>query len=295
VQSSGIHYLNIRPVLDNVGGLKTYFKGKTMFKKTTAAIACIGLTVLLSACNEKTAAKEDAIKLDNQTNKASYSIGIQMGKQMSQVKDMVNKEAIIMGFSDSLAGKESQLTPEDMKATMQTFQTNMQAKQKADQEAKVAANKSEGDKFLAENKTKDGISTTDSGLQYKVLTPGTGQTPAASDTVVTHYKGTLIDGTEFDSSYKRNAPATFPVNGVIKGWTEALQLMKVGAKWQLFIPSDLAYGDRGAGKDIGPGQMLIFDIELLEIKQPDAKPGANAKTEASKTEASAKAEGNASK
>ncbi len=290
MQSSGIHYLNIRPVLDNVGRLKTYFKGKTMFKKTTTAVACVGLTVLLSACSEKTASKADAIKLDNQTNRASYSIGIQMGKQMSQVKGMLNKEAIIMGFNDSIAGKESQLTPEDMKTTMQTFQTDMQAKQKADQEAKIATNKSEGDKFLAENKAKDGVSTTDSGLQYKVLTPGTGQTPTASDTVVTHYKGTLIDGTEFDSSYKRDAPATFPVNGVIKGWTEALQLMKVGAKWQLYIPADLAYGDRGAGKDIGPGQMLIFDIELLEIKQADAKPDTNAKVEGN-----AKAEGNAAK
>ncbi|VAW67031.1 FKBP-type peptidyl-prolyl cis-trans isomerase FklB, partial [hydrothermal vent metagenome] len=241
-----------------------------MFKKTTAAIACVGLTVLLSACNEKTAAKEESIKLDNEKNKASYSIGIQMGSQMSKIKDMVNQDAIIMGFNDSIAGKDSQLTDEDMKTTMAAFQKTMMEKQKTDQEAKVALNKSEGDKFLAENKAKPGISTTESGLQYKVITAGTGATPKATDTVVTHYKGTLINGTEFDSSYKRDAPATFPVNGVIKGWTEALQLMKVGDKWQLFIPSDLAYGDRGAGKDIGPGQTLIFDIELLEIKQPAA-------------------------
>ncbi|VAW58214.1 FKBP-type peptidyl-prolyl cis-trans isomerase FklB [hydrothermal vent metagenome] len=281
-----------------------------MFKKTTAAIACVGLTVLLSACNEKTAAKEETLKLDNQTDKASYSIGVQMGSQMSKIKDMVNKDAIIMGFKDSLSGKDPQLTPEDMRTTMQTFQTAMMEmqkvemeKKKVENEAKAALNKTEGEKFLTENKAKTGITTTDSGLQYKVITAGTGATPKATDTVVTHYKGTLIDGTEFDSSYKRDAPATFPVNGVIKGWTEALQLMKVGDKWQLFIPSELAYGDRGAGKDIGPGQMLIFDIELLEIKQPAAaKPNANAdaKTTAkpnanADAKTTAKAEGNASK
>ena len=249
-----------------------------MFKKSTVSIVCIGLITLLSACNEKSATKEEAIKLDTQTNKASYSIGVQMGAQMLKIKDMLNEDAIIMGFRDSLAGKEPQLTAEDMQGTMQAFQKTMMEKQQAEQKAKIAANKAEGDKFLAENKTKEGVKTTESGLQYKVLKAGTGGSPKASDTVVTHYKGTLINGTEFDSSYKRNSPATFPVNGVIKGWTEALQLMKVGSKWQLFIPSELAYGERGAGKDIGPGQTLLFEIELLEIKNPKAEGNAATKS-----------------
>ena len=238
-----------------------------MFKKTPAAIACISAITLLSGCNELTGSAEEKIALDNATNKASYSIGVQMGAQMSRIKDVINEDAIIMGFRDSLAAKELQLTPEDMQAAMQEFQQSAMQAQQAKQTAAGTQNKTEGDKFLAENKAKDGVKTTESGLQYKVITAGTGETPTANDTVVTHYSGTLIDGKVFDSSYKRNAPATFPVNGVIKGWTEALQLMKTGAKWQLFIPSELAYGERGAGANIGPNQVLIFEIELLEIKK----------------------------
>ncbi|VAW60810.1 FKBP-type peptidyl-prolyl cis-trans isomerase FklB [hydrothermal vent metagenome] len=259
-----------------------------MNKKLLSVVVCIGLTTLLSACNEQSKAKENAIKLDTDMNKASYSIGLQMGSQISKIKDMINEDAIVMGFKDSLSGKEPQLTAEVMQSTMQTFQKSMMEKQMAEQKAKVADNKAEGDKFLAENKTKEGVKTTESGLQYKVITAGTGATPGASDTVVTHYKGTLINGKVFDSSYKRNTPATFPVNGVIKGWTEALQLMKVGSKWQLYIPAELAYGERGAGKDIGPGQTLLFEIELLEIKTPKAEGNA-AKPE------TPKAKGNAAK
>jgi FKBP-type peptidyl-prolyl cis-trans isomerase FklB len=127
-------------------------------------------------------------------------------------------------------------------------------------------NKADGEKFLAENAKKEGVKVLPSGLQYKVITPGTGKSPKATDTVTTHYKGMLIDGTEFDSSYKRGEPATFPVSGVIPGWTEALQLMKEGAKWQLFLPSNLAYGERGAGRDIGPNATLIFEVELISVK-----------------------------
>jgi FKBP-type peptidyl-prolyl cis-trans isomerase FklB len=140
------------------------------------------------------------------------------------------------------------------------------AKRMKGQQEGLTKNKAEGEKFLADNKKKEGIKTTASGLQYKVIKDGTGKTPKATDTVSTHYRGTLISGKEFDSSYKRGEPAEFPVNGVIKGWTEALQLMKEGAKWQLFIPSELAYGERGAGQDIGPNSTLIFDIELLSVK-----------------------------
>lgn len=236
-----------------------------MLKTIPAAVVCIGLTTLLSACNEKSTT--ETVKLDNQTAKASYSIGSQLGSQVAQAKDMIDQDALIMGFKDSMAGKELQMPAEEMQKVMQTFQQAMMEKQQAKQKEVSTTNKAEGDKFLAENKTKEGVKTTQSGLQYKVLKKGSGAIPKASDTVVTHYSGTLINGKVFDSSYKRNSPATFPVNGVIKGWTEALQMMEVGSKWQLFIPSELAYGERGAGADIGPNQVLIFEIELLEIKK----------------------------
>lgn len=238
-----------------------------MLKTAPKLIAGIGLATLLSACNPQATANNEPVKLDTQTNKASYSIGIQMGSQMSRIKDLVNQDAIMMGFKDSISGTEPQLTMEEMQTVMQEFQKSVMEKQQAEQTAMAATNGAAGEKFLAENKTKEGVKTTASGLQYKVITAGTGATPKATDTVVTHYSGTLIDGKVFDSSYKRNAPATFPVNGVIKGWTEALQLMKTGAKWQLFIPANLAYGERGAGENIGPNQVLIFEIELLEIKK----------------------------
>ena len=238
-----------------------------MLKAIPTAVICIGLTTLLTACNDKTGSTNAAIKLDTDKNKASYSIGVQLGSQIAKIKEMVNEDAILNGFNDSLSGKETQLTTEEMKTAMETFQQTMMEAQKAKQLEQAESGKAEGDKFLTENKTKEGVKVTDSGLQYKVITAGTGATPTATDTVVTHYSGTLIDGKVFDSSLKRNAPATFPVNGVIKGWTEALQLMKVGSKWQLVIPSELAYGARGAGQSIGPNQVLIFEIELLEIKK----------------------------
>ena len=233
-----------------------------MIKAIQTAVVCIGLTALVTACNEK----EKVVKLDTQTNKASYSIGLQFGSQISKIQDMVNQDAIILGFKDGLTETKSQLTTEEMQTVMQEFQKSMVEKQQAKQKEMATNGKAEGEKFLVANKTKDGVITTASGLQYKILTAGTGASPAATDTVITHYTGTTIDGKVFDSSHKRNAPATFPVNGVIKGWTEALQLMKVGSKWQLFIPSELAYGDRGAGASIGPNQVLIFEIELLQIK-----------------------------
>jgi len=238
-----------------------------MLKTTPKLIAGIGLAALLSACNQQATANDETIKLDTQTNKASYSIGIQMGSQMAPIKDLLNQDAIMMGFKDIMSGTEPKLTLEEMQTVMQEFQKTIAEKQQAKKTAMSASNDAEGEKFLSENKTKEGVITTESGLQYKVITAGTGATPKATDTVVTHYSGTLINGKVFDSSYKRNSPATFPVNGVIKGWTEALQLMKVGAKWQLFIPANLAYGERGAGANIGPNEALIFEIELLEIKK----------------------------
>jgi FKBP-type peptidyl-prolyl cis-trans isomerase len=181
------------------------------------------------------------------------------------------------GLRDALSGGKTLLTDDQAQAAIMEVQNDMRQKQQAKMQVEGAANKKEGEAFLAGNKGKESIVTLPSGLEYKILKQGTGPKPTANDTVVCNYKGTLINGTEFDSSYKRGQPATFPVSGVIKGWTEALQLMPVGSKWQLFIPSDLAYGDRGAGPDIGPDSTLIFEVELMSIedkskeKAPDKK------------------------
>ncbi len=226
---------------------------------TTAALALGLLAGSPFAADTKMTLKDDK-------DKVSYAIGLNIGKSMKQEGLDINPDALAAAMKDVFAGAKTQLTDEEVQAVMQDFQKKMMAKQMAAREEGLGKNKAEGEKFLADNKKKEGIKTTASGLQYKVIKDGTGKTPKATDTVKTHYRGTLINGTEFDSSYKRGEPAEFPVNGVIKGWTEALQLMKEGAKWQLFIPSELAYGERGAGKDIGPNSTLIFDIELLSVK-----------------------------
>lgn len=201
----------------------------------------------------------------NEKDQVSYSIGMNIGSNFKKQGIDINPDVLIMAIRDTTTGDKTRLTEKEMMDTLNGYQAQMMAR-KADK-AKVVGEKNrvDGVKFLEENKKKADVKSTASGLQYKVLTAGAGATPTATDTVKTHYRGTLIDGTEFDSSYKRGEPATFPVNGVIKGWTEALQLMKVGSKWQLFIPSALAYGERGAGADIGPDAVLIFDIELLDI------------------------------
>jgi FKBP-type peptidyl-prolyl cis-trans isomerase FklB len=212
---------------------------------------------------------QDKPQLKDQKDKASYSIGYDIGETFKKQKIEVNVDALVAGLTEAMSGKEAAMTKEDREKTLQTFQKEMMEKQVAASKEAGAKNQAEGEKFLAENKKKDGVKTTASGLQYKVLKEGSGESPKETDTVVTNYRGTLIDGTEFDSSYKRNEPATFPVNRVIKGWTEALQLMKPGAKYQLFIPSSLAYGERGAGQQIGPNATLIFEVELLSVKAPE--------------------------
>jgi FKBP-type peptidyl-prolyl cis-trans isomerase FklB len=223
---------------------------------------------------------QDKPQLKDQKDKASYSIGYDIGETFKKQKIEVNVDALVAGLTEAMSGKEAAMTKEDREKTLQTFQKEMMEKQVAASKEAGAKNQAEGEKFLAENKKKDGVKTTASGLQYKVLKEGSGESPKETDTVVTNYRGTLIDGTEFDSSYKRNEPATFPVNRVIKGWTEALQLMKPGAKYQLFIPSALAYGERGAGQQIGPNATLIFEVELLSVKAPEpvatVAPGAAA-------------------
>jgi FKBP-type peptidyl-prolyl cis-trans isomerase FklB len=193
-------------------------------------------------------------------------IGTKVGASLKQQSVDVDPSLVSQGLKDAMGGTKTRLTQEEAQAVLKEVQTEV-GKQKQEKMAAAAAkNKTEGDAFLAANKSKEAIVTLPSGLQYKILTAGTGPKPAATDTVVCNYRGTLIDGKEFDSSYKRGQPATFGVGQVIKGWTEALQLMPVGSKWQLFIPSSLAYGERGAGAEIGPDSTLIFEVELLSIQ-----------------------------
>lgn len=212
-----------------------------------------------------TASPKPDSPLKTQKDKLSYAIGMQVGGTISRQGIEVDPNVLLEGLKDAMAGKPI-MTEEDVRATMMQLQSDMLAKQKQAGEA----NKKEGEAFLAANKGKEGVITLPSGLQYKVLKEGTGPKPAATDTVLCNYRGTLINGKEFDSSYKRGEPAKFPVNGVIKGWTEALQLMPVGSKWQLFIPAELAYGERGAGADIAPNSTLIFEVELLSIEGKEA-------------------------
>lgn len=205
--------------------------------------------------------QEKSAQLKDQKDKVSYSIGMQIGFNLSRQKVEINPDVLAAGIKDAIGGKP-QLTPDQVKEIMATFEKDMEQKQKAAGEK----NKAEGAKFLEENKKKEGVKATASGLQYKVLKEGTGAQPKATDMVTVNYRGTLINGTEFDSSYKRGQAATFPVNGVIKGWSEALQLMKVGSKYQLFIPSDLAYGERAVSAELGANSTLIFEVELVDAK-----------------------------
>ncbi len=213
-------------------------------------------------------------QLKDEKDKVSYSIGLDIGTTFKKQNMDINTDVMVAGLKDGMSGNKPQMTEEQIKETMTAYSKSMMEKQAAAGKEAGAKNAAIGEKFLAENKTKEGVKTTSSGLQYKVLKEGSGESPKETDTVVTQYRGTLINGTEFDSSYKRNQPATFPVNRVIKGWTEALQMMKPGAKYQLFIPPNLAYGERGAGGDIGPNETLIFEVELLSVQPADAKAAA---------------------
>jgi FKBP-type peptidyl-prolyl cis-trans isomerase FklB len=222
------------------------------------------MCVVLAA---STAFAEEQQALKTQKEKLSYAIGIDMGTSLKKNAIDVDPDMLFKGIKDALSGGKQLMTEQELKETIQTAQKELMAKQQEKMKALAEKNKKEGEEFLAANKKKPGVKILPSGLQYKVITEGKGKTPKSTDTVTVNYRGTLIDGTEFDSSYKRNEPATFPVSGVIKGWTEALQLMKEGSKWQLFIPADLAYGERGTmGGPIGPNAVLIFEVELLSIK-----------------------------
>lgn len=220
------------------------------------------------ACNKQVSTNSD-LKTDQE--KASYAIGMQIGKSLKAQNADVSLPALTTGLSDALDGKESRLKPEEISAAMQKMRE--EAEKKAVEQAEK--NKKDGEEFLAKNKAKAGVKTTASGLQYEVVQEGTGASPTAADVVKVHYTGMLINGEKFDSSVDRGEPVEFPVGGVIPGWTEALQLMKVGSKFKLTIPSDLAYGPSGR-PGIPPNSVLVFDVELLEVKPAAAAPGQGA-------------------
>lgn len=202
-----------------------------------------------------------SIDFSSNEAKASYGIGLQMGQQVHSAFSGVAIDAVVAGIQDAFTGKESQVSNEDLNAAFQEIQKVVEV-ENAEKAKQFAA---EGEAFLTENAKREEVNVLDSGLQYEVITEGSGDVPTAASTVRTHYAGTLVDGSEFDSSYKRGEPAEFPVGGVIPGWTEALQKMPVGSKWKLYVPYNLAYGEQGAGGAIGPYQALVFEIELLEI------------------------------
>ncbi len=212
---------------------------------------------------------QSPLVLKTDKDKVSYALGMNLGSNLHRDSIDIDTAIFLRALKDTLAGGKTLLTESETRAALMQLQTAVRAKQMEKMKLTGEANKKEGDSFLAANKTKEGVVTLPSGLEYKILAEGTGPKPAATDTVVCNYRGTLVNGTEFDSSYKRGQPATFPVSGVIKGWTEALQLMPVGSKWQLFLPAELAYGERGPSPEIGPNSTLVFEVELLSIQAKD--------------------------
>ncbi len=221
------------------------------------------MSVVLLACQGNT---QNKTELKSTQDSVSYVIGMNIGQNMKAQNVDVTIGALARGIQDVLDSNKTLITDEQADVLMGAFQQRMMAKQEEEAKASGDKNKMEGDAFLAANKSKPGVKVTESGLQYKVITMGNGPKPKADQTVTVHYRGTTIDGTEFDSSYKRGQPAKFGVGQVIRGWTEAMQMMPVGSKWELYIPSELAYGERGAGGSIGPNATLIFEVELLSVE-----------------------------
>lgn len=226
---------------------------------------CLGLSGLVG-CSKAPEGKDKDVALETFTDKVSYVLGTDIGASLRETKSEINLAALANGIKDGLNDRELRLDPEQAAAVKQEFSQKLQQEYAARIEADGKKNLTEGEAFLQENKEKEGVITTVSGLQYKVLTQGDGPLPVATDRVKVHYRGSLLNGKEFDSSYERQEPVVFKVDAVIPGWVEALQMMKVGSKYQLFIPSALAYGPREAGPDIGPNATLIFEVELLGIE-----------------------------
>jgi FKBP-type peptidyl-prolyl cis-trans isomerase FklB len=208
---------------------------------------------------------DEKLELKDQKDKESYSLGYQFGQNLKTQGVDIHPDIYASGIKDALSGKEPLMSQEEIRTTITEVQKRIIAARQKELKEKAEKNLAEGQAFLEENKKKEGVIVLPSGLQYKVLKEGSGKMPIASDTVTVHYRGTLIEGTEFDNSFKRGNPSTFKANGVIKGWTEALQLMKEGSKWQLFIPSGLAYGEKGQPPRILPNSVLIFEVELISV------------------------------
>ena len=233
---------------------KAAASGSTASKKETAA----------STAGAKTKAAETPILTEQ--DKRGYALGVELGLDVAKQGAGVNQHLVIQGMRDALTSQKYLMTLDDMNAILTRMQQEQRDKITLAAKEFAEKNKKDGEAFLAANKTKDGVTALPSGLQYKILKTGDGNKPGLDDKVVCQYRGTLLDGTQVDSSYDRKEPSTFPLKGVIKGWTEALQLMPVGSKWQLFVPASLAYGDRGNGRSIGPNATLIFEVELLSIQ-----------------------------
>jgi FKBP-type peptidyl-prolyl cis-trans isomerase FklB len=240
-----------------------YFMKRALTALATASFCLFG--------HQAIAAKDQAMQLKDKTDKVSYSIGVDVGKSIQKQNIAINPEAFLAGFKEGQANKLTLMSEDDIRQTLLALQTEMLEKQKAQIKELASKNLEQGQKFLDDNKKRKDVVTTASGLQYRIISDGKGDSPKATDTVTTHYRGKLIDGTEFDSSYSRGEPAKFTVNGVIPGWTEALQLMKPGAKWELFVPAKLAYGEHGVGQVIGPNSTLVFEVELLSVDKNAAK------------------------
>ncbi|RYY01294.1 MAG: FKBP-type peptidyl-prolyl cis-trans isomerase [Gammaproteobacteria bacterium] len=247
-----------------------------MINKKLAMIGLMASAALVVGCKEDAKKQDDGAKLQTLEQKASYIIGQGMGKQFKQSDFNLETDSFVLAINDLKAGTPARISEEESQKIMQELTEGLKKKQEEKAKQLSETNKTAGEKFLAENKTKEGVQTTASGLQYKVITAGNGVKPKATDTVKVHYEGKLLDGTVFDSSIKRGEPVEFPVNGVIPGWVEALQLMPQGSKWEVYIPSDLAYGPTGQGPTIPPASTLIFTVELLEVKAPAAEPAPTA-------------------
>ncbi|MFC4249835.1 FKBP-type peptidyl-prolyl cis-trans isomerase [Sinimarinibacterium flocculans] len=240
------------------------------FRLTAAALALAAL----AACAQQEQGAADAAapaSLDTDAQKFGYAIGVDLGKSLQPVKGDVDIAALKAGLDDAFAGTTPKLDDAAREEIKNSVARKMQERQQAERAEQAAKAQQEGEAFLAENAKREGVKTTESGLQYEVLTEGKGEKPTAEDRVTVHYKGTLINGEEFDSSYARGQPVTFPLSNVIPGWTEGVQLMTPGSKYKFVIPSKLAYGERGAGVKIGPNETLVFEVELISIEKDEAK------------------------